>query len=86
MWVALQAAIGRCDVLRGAGDGRLGHDWVGVWRLVYGLELQSLMVDPQVGRLQVFGVALVFVGTVGRLGGGSLPAAERAGGGRVMKD
>lgn len=79
--VALQAAIGRRDVLRGAWDGRLGHDRVGVWRLVHGLQLQPLVVDPQVGWLQVFGVALVFVGTVGRLGSGSLPAAERAGGG-----
>lgn len=74
--VALQAAVGRRDVLGRAGDGRLRHDRVGLRRLVHGLELQPLVVDPQVGRLQVFGVALVLVGAVGRLGGGSLPAGD----------
>lgn len=74
--VALQAAVGRRDVLGRAGDGRLRHDRVGLRRLVNGLELQPLVVDPQVGRLQVFGVALVLVGAVGRLGGGSLPAGD----------
>lgn len=74
--VALQAAVGRRDVLGRAGDRRLRHDRVGVRRLVHGLELQPLVVDPQVGRLQVFGVALVLVGAVRRLGGGSLPAGE----------
>lgn len=74
--VALQATVGRRDVLGRAGDGRLRHDRVGLRRLVHGLELQPLVVDPQVGRLQVFGVALVLVGAVGRLGGGSLPAGD----------
>lgn len=77
--VALQAAVGRRDVLGRAGDGRLRHDRVGIRRLVHGLQLQPLVVDPQVRRLQVFGVALVLVGTVGGLGGGSLPAGGGAG-------
>lgn len=75
--VAVQAAVGRRDVLRGAGDGRLRHDRVGVRRLVHGLELQPLVVNPEVGGLQVFGVALVFVGAVGGLGGGAFPAGHQ---------
>lgn len=64
MGVSIQAAIGRRDVLRGAGDGRLGHDRVGIWRLVHGFELQPLVVNPKIRWLQVFGVSLVFVGAV----------------------
>lgn len=78
MRVALQAAVGRRDVLGRAGDGRLRHNRVGLWRLVHGLELQPLVVDPQVGRLQVFGVTLVLVGAIGRLGRSSLPAGAPA--------
>lgn len=65
MGVALQAAVSRGDVLRCARDGRLGHDRVGLWRLVHGFELQPFMVDPKIGWLQVFGVSLVLVGAVG---------------------
>lgn len=64
MGVVLQAAVGRRDVLRGAGDGCFGHDWVGVWRLVHGLEFQPLVVNPKIRWLQVFGVSFVFMGAV----------------------
>lgn len=75
--VAVQAAVGGRDVLRGPRDGRLCHHRVGLGRLVHGLELQPLVVDPQVGGLQVFGVAFVLVGAVGRLGGGAFSTRER---------
>lgn len=78
MRVALQAAVGRRDVLGRARDRRLRHDRVGLRRLVNGFELQPLVVDPEIGRLQVFGVALVLVGAVGRLGRSSLPAGVPA--------
>lgn len=64
MGVVVQAAIGRRDVLGGAGDGRFCHDWVGVWRLVHGLQFQPLVVNPEIRWFQVFGVSLVFVGAV----------------------
>lgn len=76
--VAVQAAVGRRDVLRGAGDGRFRHDRVGIRRLVHGLQLQPLVVNPQIGGLQVFGVPLVFVGAVRGLRGGSLSAGGNA--------
>lgn len=62
--VTLKAAVSRCDVLGGAGDGRLGHDRVGVWRLVRGFQFQPLVVNPKIRRLQVLGVSLVLVGAI----------------------
>ena len=70
---AVEAAVGRRDVLGAAGDGRVRHGWVGVRGLVHGLELQPLVVDPEVGGLEVLGVALVLVGAVGGLGRSTLP-------------
>lgn len=64
MGVAVQAAVSGRDVLRGAGDGRLGHDRIGVRRLVHGFEFQPLVVNPKVRWLQVLGVPLVLVGAV----------------------
>lgn len=77
--VAVQAAVGGRDVLRGPRDGRLCHHRVGLGRLVHGLELQPLVVDPQVGGLQVFGVPFVLVGAVGRLGGGAFSTGAEGG-------
>lgn len=77
--VAVQAAVGGRDVLRGPRDGRLRHHRVGLGRLVHGLELQPLVVDPQVGGLQVFGVPFVLVGAVGRLGGGAFSTGAEGG-------
>lgn len=62
--VVVEAAVSRRDVLRGPRDGRFRHDRVGVRRLVHGLELQPLVVNPKIRRLQVFGVSFVLVGAV----------------------
>ena len=70
---AVETTVGRRDVLGAAGDGRVRHGRVGVRGLVHGLELQPLVVDPQVRGLEVLGVALVLVGAVGGLGRSTLP-------------
>lgn len=75
--VAVEAAVRRRDVLRGPGDGGLRHHRVGLRRLVHGLELQPLVVNPKIRRLQVFGVSFVLVGAVGRLGGGAFSMGWR---------
>lgn len=62
--VVVETAVRRRDVLRGARDGGFRHDRVGVRRLVHGLELQPLVVNPKIRRLQVFGVSFVLVGAV----------------------
>lgn len=76
MGIALQAAVSRRDVLRRARNGCFCHDRVGLRGLIHGLEFQPLVVNPEIGWLQVFGVAFVFVGAVGGLGGRSLPAEQ----------
>lgn len=77
MGVAVHAAVSRCDVLGGAGDRRFGHDRVGVWRLVHGLEFQPLVMNPKIRWLQVFGVSLVFMGAIRGLWGSALSARGR---------
>lgn len=61
------------DVLRSSGDWRVGHDGVGFGWFINSFELQALVVNPEVRWLQIFGIALVFVGSIGRLAGRTFP-------------
>lgn len=74
--MGVKATVSWRDVLRAPGDGRFRHDRVGVRGLVHGLEFEPLVVDPQVGRFEVFGVSLVLVGAIGRFGCSSFPGGE----------
>lgn len=57
----LDLMAGLHRVLGGARDGRLRHDRVGIGGFVDGFELQTLVMDPEIRRFQVFRRALVLV-------------------------
>ncbi len=65
-------------VLGGPWDGRLCHDRVGFGWFVHGFELQTLVMDPQIRRFQVFRWALVLVGAGDGLTGRTFPENTNA--------
>lgn len=64
MDIAIHGIVDWCDILRVPRDWSISHDRVWIWRLVNRLQLQPLMMDPQVRRLHVFAIALVLMGAV----------------------
>lgn len=64
MDVAVHGIVNRRDILRVTRNRSISHDGVWVWRLVYGLQLQSLMMDPEVGGFDIFGVPFVLMGAI----------------------
>lgn len=64
MDVAVHGIVDWCDILGVARNWGVGHDGVRVWRLVDGLQLQPLVMDPEVWGFDIFGVPLVLVGAV----------------------
>lgn len=64
MDIAVHGIVHWCDVLRVARNGSIGHDGVWVWRLVNWFQLQSLMMDPEVWRFDIFRVTFILVGAI----------------------
>lgn len=71
MDIAVHGIIHRGDVLGVARDRGVCHDGIGIWGFINGFELQPLVMDPKVGRFDIFGVPLVLVGAIDRFAGSS---------------
>lgn len=76
MDIAVHGIIHRGDVLGVARDRGVCHDGIGIWGFINGFELQPLVMDPKVGRFDIFGVPLVLVGAIDGFAGGSFPGRK----------
>lgn len=77
MDTAVHGIIHWGDVLGVARDRGVCHDGIGIWGFINGFELQPLVMDPKVGRFDIFGVPLVLVGAIDRFAGGSFPEGKQ---------
>lgn len=83
MDIAVHRVVNWCDVLGITRDWGVCHDWIGIWRFINGFKLQPLMMNPKVRRFDILRIPFVFMGSIHRLAGSSLPlkAINRSGGG-----
>lgn len=72
----IQGAVYRSDVLGGTRNRRVRHDRIGLRGLVDGFELQALMMDPKIRRLEVFRVAFVLVRSIAGLASCPFPEGQ----------
>lgn len=73
MDIAVHRVINWGNILGITRDWGVRHDGVGIWRLIYGLQLQPLMMNPKVRGFDVLGIPFVFMRTIHGFAGSSLP-------------